>query len=257
MAYPGTYSGVIEKIPHLRRMGFNAVELLPIQEFNEARFCGLLSVYIRRTCLFFLWEEGLSSLCACCTLGTDEAAPLLPPWDPATAHLAQCEYFAPVNPATGGVYCNFWGFSPVGYMAPMARFSANPNDDCGRGVVREARSPPPPSPRSSLLHRNAPPLPRNIQRVSANPRNEYHVAQVKEMVKALHEAGIEVIANMVLSHSAEGNEQGPTISFRGLDNQVYYMASVSAALSPRSDASRRRPLTCLTTLLSSTPDAPR
>lgn len=35
--YPGTYSGVAEKIPHLQRMGFNAVELLPIQEFNEAR----------------------------------------------------------------------------------------------------------------------------------------------------------------------------------------------------------------------------
>lgn len=44
------------------------------------------------------------------------------------------------------------------------------------------------------------------------------------MVKALHEAGIQVIANMVLTHSAEGNEHGPTISFRGLDNQTYYMA---------------------------------
>lgn len=68
----------------------------------------------------------------------------------------QCEYFAPVNPATGGVYCNFWGFSPVGYMAPMARFSANPGEDCGRGVVREARSPPS---FSSLCPKTAPPCP--------------------------------------------------------------------------------------------------
>lgn len=37
VVYPGTYSGVIEKIPHLQRMGFNAVELMPIQDFNEAR----------------------------------------------------------------------------------------------------------------------------------------------------------------------------------------------------------------------------
>ena len=43
------------------------------------------------------------------------------------------------------------------------------------------------------------------------------------MVKALHEAGIEVILDVVFNHTGEGNDQGPTISFKGLDNSIYYM----------------------------------
>ncbi|MGW2482616.1 glycogen debranching protein GlgX [Streptomyces sp. NPDC001571] len=48
------------------------------------------------------------------------------------------------------------------------------------------------------------------------------VAEFKEMVKALHAAGIEVILDVVFNHTAEGNEQGPTLSFRGIDNAAYY-----------------------------------
>ena len=43
------------------------------------------------------------------------------------------------------------------------------------------------------------------------------------MVRALHEAGIEVILDVVFNHTAEGDERGPTCSFRGLDNPIYYM----------------------------------
>jgi glycogen operon protein len=49
------------------------------------------------------------------------------------------------------------------------------------------------------------------------------VREFKEMVRALHEAGIEVILDVVFNHTAEGNELGPTLSFKGLENQVYYM----------------------------------
>ncbi|MGZ4685821.1 glycogen debranching protein GlgX [Oryzihumus sp.] len=48
------------------------------------------------------------------------------------------------------------------------------------------------------------------------------VTEFKSMVKALHEADIEVILDVVYNHTAEGNEQGPTIAFRGLDNASYY-----------------------------------
>jgi glycogen operon protein len=59
-----------------------------------------------------------------------------------------------------------------------------------------------------------------------SPANEFAVAdavvEFKTMVKALHEAGIEVILDVVFNHTAEGNEAGPTLSFKGLDNSVYY-----------------------------------
>ncbi len=51
------------------------------------------------------------------------------------------------------------------------------------------------------------------------------VNEFKDMVKALHRAGIEVILDVVYNHTAEGNEQGPTVSFRGLDNAMYYRLS--------------------------------
>jgi glycogen operon protein len=47
--------------------------------------------------------------------------------------------------------------------------------------------------------------------------------EFKEMVRAFHRAGIEVILDVVYNHTCEGNENGPTLSFRGLDNAVYYM----------------------------------
>jgi glycogen operon protein len=49
------------------------------------------------------------------------------------------------------------------------------------------------------------------------------VTEFKEMVRALHAAGIEVILDMVFNHSAEGDETGPTLCFRGWDNSIYYM----------------------------------
>ncbi|MEM8719674.1 MAG: glycogen debranching protein GlgX [Cyanobacteria bacterium P01_G01_bin.39] len=49
------------------------------------------------------------------------------------------------------------------------------------------------------------------------------VDEFRDMVKALHRAGIEVILDVVFNHTAEGNEHGPTLSFRGLDNQTYYI----------------------------------
>ncbi|MEY2697112.1 MAG: hypothetical protein RL333_1250, partial [Pseudomonadota bacterium] len=49
------------------------------------------------------------------------------------------------------------------------------------------------------------------------------VDEFKSMVKALHKAGIEVLLDVVFNHTAEGNETGPTLSFRGLDNTVYYI----------------------------------
>lgn len=48
------------------------------------------------------------------------------------------------------------------------------------------------------------------------------VREFKEMVKALHRAGIEVILDVVYNHTGEGNEMGPTLSFRGIDNSAYY-----------------------------------
>ena len=50
-----------------------------------------------------------------------------------------------------------------------------------------------------------------------------HMDELKTLIKELHRAGIEVILDVVFNHTAEGNEQGPTISFRGIDNQTYYM----------------------------------
>ena len=49
-----------------------------------------------------------------------------------------------------------------------------------------------------------------------------HLAEFKTMVKALHGAGIEVILDVVYNHTAEGNQLGPTLSFRGIDNKAYY-----------------------------------
>ena len=54
------------------------------------------------------------------------------------------------------------------------------------------------------------------------------VTEFKQMVKALHAAGIEVILDVVFNHTCEGNEQGPTLSFKGLENQVYYILSEGA-----------------------------
>ena len=123
--HPGTYRGVIEKIPFFKDLGITSLEFLPIQEFNEHEF-------------------------------------------------------PRINPRTGGLLTNYWGYSTVAFFAPKGSYSA---DTSPGGPVRE----------------------------------------FKEMVRELHKAGIEVILDIVFNHTAEGNEQGPTFSFRGLDNPVYYI----------------------------------
>jgi glycogen operon protein len=58
---------------------------------------------------------------------------------------------------------------------------------------------------------------------SSDPAPGAQVREFKEMVRDLHRAGIEVILDVVFNHTAEGNERGPTFSFRGLDNSIYYI----------------------------------
>ena len=119
--HPGTYLGVIEKIPYLKSLGVTAVELMPIHEF-------------------------------------------------------------PMNDAMGNVLDrpNYWGYDSLAFFAPH------------RGYM------------------------------DGNKPGD-QVVQFKQMVRALHEAGIEVILDVVFNHTAEGNHMGPTLSFKGLQNDVYYM----------------------------------
>ncbi|MEN3359788.1 MAG: isoamylase [Mycobacteriales bacterium] len=125
VAAGGTFAGLAEKIPYLRELGVNCVELMPIFEFDE------------------------------------------------------CENIR-VNPVTGNRLLNFWGYSTVSFFAPKASYAAT-----GRYGMQ--------------------------------------VDELKNLVKKLHAAGIEVMLDVVFNHTAEGNELGPTISFRGLDNRTYYM----------------------------------
>jgi glycogen operon protein len=55
-----------------------------------------------------------------------------------------------------------------------------------------------------------------------SPESGSHLREFRDMVKALHQAGIEVILDVVFNHTGEGDERGPTISFRGIDNRTYY-----------------------------------
>ena len=122
---PGTYRGVIEKIPFFKDLGITSIEFLPIQEFNE---------------------NELSSK----------------------------------NPRTGKPLVNYWGYSTVAFFSPKSSYAY---DRSPGGQVRE----------------------------------------FKEMVRELHKVGLEVILDIVFNHTAEGSELGPTVSFRGFDNPVYYM----------------------------------
>ncbi len=125
VAHPGTYRGLMEKIPYLKELGVTAVELMPVHEFNE-------------------WQLPVS------------------------------------NPQTGAPLRNYWGYDPVAFLAPKAAYS------------------------------------------SAGGQGQ-QTLEFKEMVRALHQAGIEVILDVVFNHTAEGNELGPTLSFRGIDNAIFYM----------------------------------
>ena len=65
-------------------------------------------------------------------------------------------------------------------------------------------------------------LPRAAQRVLARGQRGEQVQEFKQLVKTLHEAGIEVILDVVYNHTAEGNHLGPMLSFKGIDNAAYY-----------------------------------
>ncbi len=125
VAHPGTFRGLVEKIPYLKELGVTAVELMPVTEFEECDNS-------RRNLL------------------TDQRLK------------------------------NYWGYQPVSFFAPKTSYSGNRENG---GPVRE----------------------------------------FKAMVKALHEAGLEVILDMVFNHTAEGDERGATFCFRGLDNPTFYL----------------------------------
>lgn len=119
----GTFSGLMEKIPYLKELGINAVELMPIFEFDETM-----------------------------NSRTVDGKQLL-----------EC-----------------WGYSTVGFFAPNSSYAA------------------------------------------ANEHNQ-EGTELKTLIKALHDNGIEVILDVVFNHTAEGNEKGNTFSFKGFDNNIYYM----------------------------------
>jgi isoamylase len=122
--YPGTYAAVREKIPYLKDLGVNAVELLPVHEFDE----------------FENWRRS----------------------------------------PDGTWLMNYWGYSTVGFFAPKAGLAATGH----LGMQAD---------------------------------------EFKTLVRDLHKNGLEVILDVVFNHTAEGNENGPYISFRGIDNKTYYM----------------------------------
>ena len=103
----------------------------------------------------------------------------------------ELEYFQVAAAGSGAPErYNFWGYSTVGFFAPMARFSA---------AVAGA------APGAAAAAATA------------------AVDEFKTLVKECHKRGIEVILDVVFNHTAEGNENGLTLSFRGVDNRVYYM----------------------------------
>lgn len=123
VAHPGTFSGILEKLPHLLALGINAVELMPVFEFNELEDARVID---------------------------------------------------------GKTLYNYWGYNTVSFFSPNTSYSSE---------------------------------------------NEYNREgnELKQMIRVLHEHGIEVILDVVFNHTAEGNEQGSAFSFKGIDNNVYYM----------------------------------
>ncbi|KAM4087954.1 hypothetical protein ACB094_07G034800 [Castanea mollissima] len=87
------------------------------------------------------------------------------------------------NSVLGDYKVNFWGYSTVNYFSPMTKYSSSGVRNCGRGAINE----------------------------------------FKLLIREAHKQGIEVIMDVVFNHTAEGNENGPLLSFRGVDNSVYYM----------------------------------
>lgn len=123
----GTYAGIVEKIPYLKSLGINCVELMPIFEFDEF------------------------------------------------------EYVRQDNPQDlKGLRLNYWGYSTVCFFAPKAGYAAS----APFGMEAD---------------------------------------ELKNLIKKLHQSGIEVILDVVFNHTAEGDQRGPSISYRGIDNRTYYL----------------------------------
>ncbi|CAI0387282.1 unnamed protein product [Linum tenue] len=89
------------------------------------------------------------------------------------------------NSVMGDYKMNFWGYSTINFFSPMTRYSSAGTRNCGRDAINE----------------------------------------FKLLVREAHKRGIEVFMDVVFNHTAEGNEKGPILSFRGLDNSVYYMVA--------------------------------
>jgi len=123
VSYPGTFAGLVEKIPYLKELGINAVELMPIFEFDE------------------MLDERI---------------------------------------VDGKRLLNYWGYNTVSFFAPNTSYTAG---------------------------------------IEYNREGD----ELKALIKEFHENDIEVILDVVFNHTAEGNEQGSYISFKGFDNNVYYM----------------------------------
>ena len=121
--HPGTFAGIIEKIPYLKDLGVTALELLPVFDFDET---------------------------------------------------------AVLNEVDGLPLTNYWGYSTAGFFAPQTTYCVSPESGS-------------------------------------------HLRELRDMVKALHRAGIEVILDVVFNHTDEGSHLGPTISFRGIDNRSHYL----------------------------------
>lgn len=120
---PGTFAGLKEKIPYLKELGVNAVELMPIFEFDELRDHRMMD---------------------------------------------------------GKELLDYWGYNTVSYFAPNTSYASRKEEN------REGW-------------------------------------QLKDLISTLHKNGIEVILDVVFNHTAEGNERGPFFSFKGFDNNIYYM----------------------------------
>lgn len=125
---PGTFAGLKDKIPYLKDLGINAVELMPIFEFDEMESARVVD---------------------------------------------------------GVQLYNYWGYNTVSFFAPNTSYAFN-------------------------------------------EEHNHEGDELKSLIKALKEIGIEVILDVVFNHTAEGNEMGPCFSFKGIDNNVYYMLTPDA-----------------------------
>lgn len=125
---PGTFAGLKDKIPYLKDLGINAVELMPIFEFDEMESARVVD---------------------------------------------------------GVQLYNYWGYNTVSFFAPNTSYAFN-------------------------------------------EEHNHEGDELKSLIKALKENGIEVILDVVFNHTAEGNEMGPCFSFKGIDNNVYYMLTADA-----------------------------